>query len=106
MITFGKITPVIYPGADEIVLEQVEDWMEDKVAPTAEQAAKRFAAVETGELRDKTFAVVGDDGILYIGSTAEHFPFVEHGTVHMRPQPMARAAAVEALRRHAAYGRT
>ena len=105
MIDIGPITTTLLPGADQIVMAQVEDWMEDTLAPTAESAARRNAAVETGELRDKAFAVVAD-GVLYIGSTAEHFPFVEHGTVHMRPQPMARPAAVEALQRHAAYGRT
>ena len=105
MIDFGKITTTLLPGADEIILEQVEDWMEDTLAPTAEQSAKRHAPVETGELRDKTFAVV-EDGVLYLGSTAAPFPFVENGTKHMRPQPMARPAAVEALQRHAAYGRT
>lgn len=106
MIDFGKITTTFNPGAEQIVMAQVEGWMEDTLAPTAEKSAKRHAAVETGELRAKTFAVVGDDGNLYIGSTAAHFLFVENGTANMRPQPMARPAAVEALRRHTAYGRT
>lgn len=105
MIDFGRITTTFNPGAEEIVMSQVEDWMEDTLAPTAERSAKRHAPVESGELRAKTFAVV-DGGVLYIGSTADHFPFVENGTVHMRPQPMARPAAVEALQRHTAYGRT
>ncbi len=103
MIGFGDLTVVMDLDLDGELVDLVAPFWEEKLRPTAEREVKRGAPVDSGELRDKAYAVVdrsGDELALLIGSEAEHFPFVEFGTGDTEPQPFARQAANLTIRQH------
>lgn len=97
MITFGDVDLTIDLDLDGELADLVEPYWREELSPAAEQLAKNGAAVDSGELRAKTFAeVVEIEGVpaMIVGSEADHFLFVEYGTRHMEAQPFARPAGL------------
>jgi HK97 gp10 family phage protein len=62
-------------------------------AAAGEQVMKANARVDTGEMRDSTYAEVREDQIVF-GDDSDHAIYNELGTIHMSPQPFIVPGAV------------
>jgi HK97 gp10 family phage protein len=72
-----------------------------KVAIRVQTRAKRKCPVDTGRLRSSITHEAGQDSkglLVRIGTNVHYAPYVEFGTIRMRPQPFLRPALDEVMR--------
>lgn len=79
-------------GSADAAIEAAKNRLCDRVTEAIAEDARRYAPVDTGELRGSIQATPAVDGVGHVIATADHASYVELGTYKMDAQPYLRPA--------------